>query len=201
MDFQGKTFVAFLDISGFKELMKQEKAQIAIDVFYQAGYDVLSSNQDSLAGVFVSDCGIVFASNETDSEFQKLNKLLIAVKSINDVMLEKKFMLKTSIAYGQFNYRDKIELQNIRKNPIIGNAYLNAFLDNDKVECGKCRIISNELPDNIEYEEIPLLKKTKNYYYYYWNLTDNSKIDEFEKSYKDSYQAKFQGILQALKNG
>ena len=61
-DFSGETFVAFMDISGFKELMKQGKAINALDVFYEAGFDVLE-NSSHIEGIFVSDCGIVFARN------------------------------------------------------------------------------------------------------------------------------------------
>ena len=41
-DFDGDTFVAFIDISGFKELMKQKnRAWKALDKFYQAAYNNL----------------------------------------------------------------------------------------------------------------------------------------------------------------
>ncbi|HEC93403.1 MAG TPA: hypothetical protein ENI51_10495 [Candidatus Atribacteria bacterium] len=41
-NFNGRTFVAFIDISGFKQLMKDEKrAWKALDSFYNYGYEVI----------------------------------------------------------------------------------------------------------------------------------------------------------------
>ena len=47
-DFKGETFVAFLDISGFKEMMKGDGSQAvyALDRLNVAGYDVLKNNRD-----------------------------------------------------------------------------------------------------------------------------------------------------------
>jgi len=205
-NYNGKTFVAFLDISGFRELMRsgKEKAERALDIFYQSGYDVLLSNFE-LKGIFVSDSGILYSTDEQNSETIKLKKILEAVKFINEQMLDNDFMLKTSIAFGEFSYSGRIELPNISKSMILGNAYTEAFIDNDKVKTGMCRII--DLPNTIIVSEVnfPLLKQKGKYYYYYWNIPENAdnkeeKIDNFIKSHKDSYQLKFEGILKALKN-
>ena len=89
------------------------------------------------------------------------------------------------------------------KRGFLRNDYLNAFLDNDKVETGKCRILCENFPNIIMPESIPFVKRKGNYYYYYWNLvkdsnfTDDHVIEEFEQCYKES---KFRGILQALKS-
>jgi len=198
-NFSGKTFVAFLDISGFKELMKKEKAISALDTFYQAGYEALS-NYGELKGIFVSDSGILYATE--DIEIEKFRKILEAVKYINKQMLDKDYMLKASIAFGEFNYYKRIELPNISKGMILGNAYLSAYLDSQKVDAGLCRIIKANLPEAIVIENFPLLKQRGNYYYYYWNISENSidkdsEINKFEEYYKNS---KYLGILKALKN-
>ena len=53
-NFHGDTFVAFLDISGFKELMKNDlNALNALNIFYQAGYNVLR-DEPMIQGFFVS---------------------------------------------------------------------------------------------------------------------------------------------------
>jgi hypothetical protein len=67
-DFEGNTFIAFLDISGFKELMKDgKKAWKAIDRLYQYGYDLISENNKQndfrVEGLFVSDSGVLFVRN------------------------------------------------------------------------------------------------------------------------------------------
>ena len=198
-NFNGKTFVAFLDISGFKELMKKEKAISALDTFYQSGYEALA-NCGELKGIFVSDSGILYATENIETE--KFRKILEAVKYINKQMLDKDYMLKASIAFGEFNYYERIELPNLSKGMILGNAYLNAYLDSQKVDAGLCRIIKTNFPDSIVIDNFPLLKQRGNYYYYYWNISENSvdkdcEINKFEEYYKNS---KYLGILKALKN-
>lgn len=59
-DFHGETFVAFIDISGFKELMKNDDDALkALSRLYQAGYNVLQE-RNGVEGLFVFDCGILF---------------------------------------------------------------------------------------------------------------------------------------------
>ena len=68
-------------------------------------------------------------------------------------MLEHKFMLTTSIAYGHFRYQERIEFEGIEKNALYGSAYVSAYLDNDfgtpKIQPGQCRILVENLPNNI----------------------------------------------------
>ena len=73
-DFNNETFVAFIDISGFKELMKDtENGLKALKCLYQSGYNALL-NSDGVEGFFVSDCGILFVRNGNNTE--KLIKIL-----------------------------------------------------------------------------------------------------------------------------
>jgi len=112
-NYNDNTFVAFTDISGFKELMKNDTDALkAIKRFYQSGYNILSEIAN-VQGFFVSDAGVLFARNGTNEE--KLRDLLIVVKDINRKMLQRNYMLTTSIAYGYFNYQDKIEFNGIEK--------------------------------------------------------------------------------------
>ena len=125
-NFDGNTFVAFLDISGFKQLMKNEKrAWKAIDRLYQYGYDVIKENNREnnvrVEGLFVLDSGILFVHNCENTK-ECLKVLLKVVKEINKKMLEHDFMLTTSIAYGHFKYQERIEFEGIEKNPVYGNA-------------------------------------------------------------------------------
>ena len=200
-DFNGETFVAFTDISGFKELMKDDmRALGAIRNFYQIGFDVLQE-RSNVEGFFVSDCGILFSRIGNNNE--KMNDLLLAVKDINCRMLSLNYMLTTSIAFGHFNYQGKIEVPGIEKNPIYGGAYVLAFLDNEKgrtkIQPGQCRIIKKNLPD-LNLNDSFKLREIGNYFYYYWNVDTEDEIESFEKKYRDSYSLKFSGMLKALKN-
>lgn len=67
-DFEGLTFVAFIDICGFKQIMKdEEKVKKAVYKFYQSGYRTLKEHRDrkdndkpQIQGIIVSDCGILY---------------------------------------------------------------------------------------------------------------------------------------------
>ncbi len=201
-NFSGDTFVAFIDISGFKELMKNnEKAIKALDHFYQAGYNALIPT-NSIEGLFISDCGVLYVKETSLSIEEQLEKLLFVVKSINETVLQYDIILTNSIAYGNFSYREKIEFQGIEKNPVYGGAYVKAFLDNEKgqpkIQPGQCRIIKDGLPENFNIDNSFIREKGR-HYYYYWNIQDSDRIDEFLRDYNDSYNLKYLGIMNSLK--
>ncbi len=203
-DYNGNTFVAFTDISGFKELMKNDSLALeAISHFYQTGFNVLRESEN-VEGFFVSDCGILFARNGSNES--KLQDLLRIIKKINERMLSENYMLTTSIAYGRFDYQGKIEFQGIEKNAIYGGAYVKAFMDNETgkpiIQPGQCRIVKDNLPQ-LERTHFPLVLdrvRDKGHFYYYWNLRDPENAQTFENKYKDSYSLKYAGMINALKN-
>lgn len=196
-NFSGQTFVAFIDICGFKAMMSEEnKASIALDKFYQIGYEELQACRD-INGIFISDCGILYVTRDT-SKKEKLEILLRIVRSINLKMLEADYMLTTNIAYGDFSYQERIEFNGISKNLMMGNAYVKAFLDSQakpKIDVGECRILKEDIEE--DFFENPHLCPRGKYFYYYWNVEDPEKIDLFKKDYKDS---KYIGALQVLKD-
>jgi hypothetical protein len=199
-NFDGDTFVAFTDISGFKEMMKIEgKAVSAINDFYNAGFNALQK-ESSINGFFVSDCGILFSKNGDE---KKLECLLRVVKELNCTMLKHGIMLTTSIAWGPFYYHNRIEFPGINKQPIYGNAYISAFLDNEsgkpKIQPGQCRIIKKlALPMLQGIEQFELMEETKTHYLFYWNVNSSTDIEPFKQRYSDSYNLKYSGMLSAL---
>lgn len=203
-NFNGNTLVAFIDISGFKELMKNnEKALNTLNKFYQAGYNsLLPPNNNNIEGLFISDCGILFVKNTNLPEHMKLEKLLEVIKSINEAVLQDDILLTTSIAFGYFSYQQKIEFEGIEKNQLHGYAYVNAFLDNEvgkpKIQPGQCRILKNDLPENFSNNN-PFIREKGKHYYFYWNVKDSNRIDEFLSDYNDSYNLKYMGIRNSLK--
>ena len=205
-NYNGQTFVAFLDISGFKELMKDDKKALeALRRLYQAGYDALQA-AEGVEGFFVSDSGILFV--RTGTVHERLKKILEVIKTINARMLTRDYMLTTSIAYGNFDYHDKLEFDGIEKNPIYGYAYVQAFLDNEtgnpRIQPGQCRLVKNGLPDelNLDHSDFSLLNQKGNdnsHVYFYWNVENQNQIADFEQQYNDSYKLKYTGMLSALK--
>jgi hypothetical protein len=219
-DFSGKTFVAFIDISGFKIMIKNNLAENVLDKFYNTGYSVLMDFQSFVDGIFVSDCGILFCREGTPIE--KLTKLLSVIKKINEQMLQIDVMLTTSIAYDDFEYQERIKFTGIEKNLLFGNAYLKAYLDNEngkpKLEPGQCRIVKNdslpsEIKDILENQNnhnnyqpgqdniFEMIKLQRNkYYYYYWMRNNPDEISDFENQYKEATDSKYRYMLAALKN-
>lgn len=208
--FRGETFVAFIDISGFKELMKIENSALeALDNFYDSGYREIQNRED-VQGLFISDCGILYT--KTQDHIEGLKAILAVIKGINIRMMNKGFMTTTSIAYGHFMYERRMEFDGIGKNPIYGNAYLSAFLDNEigapKIQPGQCRLIKDKIPFNLDEilegiendDKLSFLKsKSDKYYYYYWMVNDLTQIETFERNYNNAYQLKYSGMLQALR--
>jgi len=201
-NYNGSTFVAFLDISGFKEMMKHEKqAVIALDHFYTSGYNILQENQN-VHGFFVSDCAILFVNNHEPPTTQ-IRPLLNVVDQLNRNLLSYNIMLTTSIAYGRFSYHQRFEFEGIEKNPVFGNAYVSAFLDCEsgtpRIQPGECRIVKA----NIEHENltsVPRLSEQPRHYYFFWMVRDEHDIEDFRKRYDDAYQQKYRGMLEALKD-
>lgn len=216
-----ETFVAFLDISGFKDKMKDgKKAWEALDKFYQLGYDVLGEREHKqVKGLFISDKGVLFARNGRNIT-ECLVPLLKVIKKINTCMLKHNIMLTASIAYGHFKHQKRIMLEYIVKHPIYGAAYVSAFLDNKngnpKIQPGQCRIVDNEkLPKELkemfvrnsqQNEILRMIRKRNNdrkHYYFYWMRESPNEICDFEKQYKDAcklkHDLKYDAMLKALK--
>lgn len=202
-DFNGECFVAFTDISGFKEMMKDDRrAAEAIESFYESAYSILKERND-VNGLFISDCGVIF-TREGDKTVQ-LTNILQVVRQINEEVLRKNIMLTTSISWGHFRYQNRIEVSGIIKQPIYGNAYLSAYLDNEvgkpKLQPGQCRILKTGIDEQVfqSVEQREMLDGVRAHQYYYWMVEESQKIQEFKQRYKDSYNLRYAGILKALK--
>ncbi len=214
-DFSGKTFVAYVDISGFKEMMNNKKRALrALDHFYNSGYRILDMTEygNSVCGIFVSDCCVLFAVD--GDEVDKLRMLLEVVRELNRAMLNKNIMLTTSLAFGEFIYRNRIEIgSSVRKSPVYGYAYLEAYLDHErgkpKIKPGQCRILKKNLPEsvrevlrerNIEiFQFVKQRRGDRNHYYFYWNCQDPAEINIFERNYSDAEKLVYERYLKALK--
>ena len=89
------------------------------------------------------------------------------------------FTITTSIAFGSFTYREKIEFEGLGKTAIHGNAYVSAFKDSentvDKIYPNECRILKAKLPGTITKEVIDrisiaqgCIREENKYFYYEW---------------------------------
>ncbi|MGZ5481194.1 MAG: hypothetical protein ACXWID_04360 [Pyrinomonadaceae bacterium] len=180
--FEGHTFVAFVDICGFKAMMSEgQRGPLALDALYSAGFDVLRehrNNANAVDGFFVSDCGVLFVRNENADNLSRLWSLCFIVKEIHRRTFKEAVQLTSSIAWGRFSYHERIEFPGIDKSPIYGNAYIAAFTDNEgspKLYPNECRIIRRGLPveviDVLHRRREPLwnqVRETPDHFYYEW---------------------------------
>lgn len=195
-------------------MKKDEDAWKALDKLYQYGFEILRSQNNNyrVEGIFISDSGVLFVRQNNinnTSVSECLKTLLTKIKIINERMRVHDLMITTSVAYGSFKYQERIEFPGINKNPIYGDAYLSAFLDNEKgkpkIQPGQCRIVKENLPFGIDIEnnndEILKMVREKDgkHYYFYWMVNNPWEIDIFEQQYRDAYNLKYKGFLEALK--
>ena len=113
-------------------------------------------------------------------------------------------MPTTSIAFGNFNYHQRNEIEGTVKHSIYGHAYVSAFLDNEngkpKIQPGQCRIIIKGLPDDLSLSLFTRLEQINNsHHLFYWMVNNEQGIEQFKKEYNDSYNLKYKGMLSALK--
>jgi hypothetical protein len=210
--FHDDTFVAFCDISGFRQLMNRNSAKAiqSLQEFYAIAYDVLGKTREQpsspIYGLLVSDCAILVAENRNGVENESaIRSLLQALKEINKRSLEHDIMLTTSIAFGPFHYEERAESFGIEKNMVTGAAYIKAFTDQSagkpKLKCGECRIIIKNLPRDViaRLEDdgdatFQMLQKEKQHLYYYWMRQTPGDIEPFKNAYKNTEDLKFLGI-------
>ena len=160
-------------------------------------------NYSKVEGFFISDCGVMFVRQDTKLQKElSLASLLRVIEKINRDMLVEGYMLTTSIAYGGFSYYPRIEFIGIEKNPIYGDAYVKAFIDNEgghrKIEPGQCRILKEQNLQNLNLEGFPAFNKLiedKHYYNYYWMVNDAFQIGRFNEEFKNAYNLKYRGML------
>ncbi len=190
--------------------MREEgRAARALHSFSQAGYDVLKPLQSSpvvVQGLLVSDCAVFLRGDQPESAKERLYSLLGVVEKINRKLLQSNILITTSVAYGPFKYEERLEFPGIEKNPIYGNAYLAAFLDNEggtpRLKPGQCRILTSGLPPELSETggdlNGRLVKAKTKYLYFYWMLPDGSGVRDFKKRYNGADRSRYQGILDVL---
>lgn len=148
-------YVAFLDILGFKEKLKEldhngiseyisEFSRVAYNEWEKAEYK-------KLRGYIVSDS---FVINSTDASEESLEELLSVVKKIcEQEFAQNGILLRGGIAKGEFDKLEAKELSTLRKGLIVGQAYVDAYL----LE-GSAKLIGISLSNEV-YEDINKLRQ------------------------------------------
>ena len=133
-------YVAFLDILGFKNKLKelgQEKGVEYIECYSSVVYRVFSrynrsveakknvQNQNKIKGFVVSD-SVVLYSDGSDSN--TLSELIgIIVELCREEINQNSILIRGAIAKGNFDRIPAEELHNLKKQLIVGDAYVKAY--------------------------------------------------------------------------
>lgn len=219
-------FVAWLDISGFKKLMKAnpDEALKVIKEFFKIGFWQLPRDDQpqrevavpGLDGLFVSDCAIIWTNLVSDEQscIDQFRNILEIVKKINEkvllseVMRRNRIMLSTSIAFGKFCSIKTKDHDHIQKNMIFGPAYIDAYTDNlDNLDPGLCRIVKKNLPELISNglnsslthdNLLAYVHQDEDGIFFYWNCRTFDEIETFRANYRQARDAKYQEMYEAL---
>src|SRR3972149_4550434 len=145
-NFSGNTYVAFSDLNGFKEMMpNHQNAAKALDKLYNTVYKLKNKPEYfRIQTLAISDCAISFINNSNTNNTSDLQSILQFLKGLHTEMLSADYLITSSVAYGQFSYQERIEIRGLEKNMLYGNAYLNAYLNNEKSPEGSIVIICEE---------------------------------------------------------
>lgn len=155
-------YVAFLDILGFKNKLKelgQEKGVEYIECYSSVVYRVFSrynrslekknnvQNQNKIKGFVVSD-SVVLYSDGSDSK--TLSELIgIIVELCREEFSQNSILIRGAIAKGNFDRIPAEELHNLRKQLIVGDAYVKAYGMEDSFKSTGIRLSDEVYQDTI----------------------------------------------------
>jgi hypothetical protein len=208
--FEGATWVAFIDVCGFKKMVpKPQKAKEALTKFYNTIYKVnrlyhenygLDVRSVQINSLMVSDCAVIFVDSRARkiedwavAKAENLNVLLWAISTINRSLINPtngpQIMTTCAIDYGYFEYAKRNEDEHTEKNLFFGEAYLNAFLKTEdkkglKSMPGYCRVIRRGFSVPPAHNVLLSLKENGDCYDYFWMTVDPRQIDDFEAKYR-----------------
>ena len=201
----GKSYVAYLDVSGFGEMMEDlGSARRVLNEFYATIFNLCTNANTSprISVLVASDSAVIFTRNQNRADLVNgLSSMLGFVKQVNRRFISgsrsQPFMTTCSIAYGEFDYEDRPEADDMRKNYIFGRPYVNAVLDQKKgepkIKAGECRLLTRNMPRLGRFGNHGLFSyvlKRGNRRYFYWMLNNRDYQHNFDKDYLDAYKSR-----------
>lgn len=123
-------YLAFLDILGFKARLKelgQTESERYISRFSSTVYSVFcGANKRLIEGFIVSDSIVL---NTTDTSIQSLRELIRVIDEIcKREFSSNSILIRGAIAKGNFESMPAVGLSNLRKELIVGQAYVDAYI-------------------------------------------------------------------------
>lgn len=130
-------YVAFLDILGFKNKLrelKQNNARTFIGDFSGTIFNIFSEQNFSnrINGYIVSDSLILYSN---DIEKESLYELIELIRKIcKSEFRQNGILMRGAIAKGEFDRVPAMELPKLEKQLIVGQAYVDAYLLEDSIK-------------------------------------------------------------------
>lgn len=169
-------FVAYIDILGFKEMVKNQQARRKLASYQQSIYNLWSDfgfqNERGINGLAYSDSLTIYSQNDTP---ESLNKILDFVSKLYVTSLfDHKIMLRGGLAKGEFNVSRVQGFSNLSKNQFFGQAFIDAYLleSNCGIKGGRL-VFGEDIKQIIEAEDNFVNSIT------YGNLDSNDVFDYF----------------------
>lgn len=124
-------FVAYIDILGFSEITHNSKSNATqkLREFYQAIYDIWSqlgyANNKDINGLAFSDSLIIYSKNDSSTSLKKILEFIQGIYSQS--LFRQEILLRGSLAKGEFYAEERRGFENLRKDLIVGQAFIDAY--------------------------------------------------------------------------
>jgi hypothetical protein len=206
-NFTGETFVAFSDLCGFKKMLKsKERAYKTLSLFYNTLHSLKCHNQHpAISALAVSDCIISYVHTPDNSPNERLESILKFLKLLHQRMIREEKLVQTTIAYGDFTYENRLKLPNMQKTLIFGNAYLKAYIDNEKAEPGMILLLDEDGSQNAIIQQLDsslshlLIPQKRGKIEYFWSVENSEAIGDFERARAEAKDERFLALANVYK--
>ena len=159
-----KSYVAFLDVLGFKNLIysnkkvDKEKVESYFGIVNSAiDYLKTIDEKKDIGSIVISDSIVLSVpfGNSKQENVEKLRQLSIAIALIQFALSLKDIWLRGAISFGN-TYFDK------NNNQVVGEAYINAYLLEEKLAITPRVILDNKILKELSFKSAALLIKEVN---------------------------------------
>lgn len=187
-------FVAYIDILGFKEMVKNQHAQRKLASFQQSIYDIWRESgfqeDRGLNGLAYSDSLTIYSQNDTPESLKKILDFISKLYATS--LFDHKIMLRGGLAKGEFNVARVQGFSNLSKSQFFGQAFIDAYLLESNHGIKGCRFVFEEKIKQIIEDEgyfINLIKyenlDSKKVFDYFW--IDKSQLLENDNKRLNSF--------------
>jgi len=189
--FHYDTYVAFMDIAGFKKRNAKEMRS-SLKTFYQVVFDQTESikkdywNQTcSINTIALSDSALFFVRHGGDEDDDDMADILFKLlRRINIGLIKHGIITFTGVSYGDFHYYSPREREDLRKAMLFGDAFINAYTiaEKDNKIPGLITVhhsVAKRIDQDLQGYFSTLIKKYRRKKRFFWMLQPNMSLERF----------------------